>query len=174
MISGDDRRIIHSRVNELLDKARDEWKDARIVKPMLAFNKTGTAAGVCSYERGIIYINHKLWEANRDDMLVQTVGHEVAHHVSFSVHGKIGTGHGQLWAEMMEFFGLPANQYHRYSTKDAVRRRKKLFTWRCEKGHIIQVNGKLNIKALRLSQVGRPMRCTNCNSPVVRFPEGDK
>jgi predicted SprT family Zn-dependent metalloprotease len=103
------------------------------------FDLKGKCAG--QYCKTRIRVNGVNWyfrwnlEAARkytQDYLVNTVGHEVAHHIADTIHGT-SCGHDKRWKAVMRDLGLEPARCHSYKLTPARRPRK--FQWECPECH---------------------------------------
>lgn len=99
------------------------------------FDLRGRTAGQAWFPAGeppFLRLNLHLLRENREDFLVRTVGHEVAHLVDRAIAGKARIRpHGPSWRAVMAAFGLPASRCHHYSTTPA-RRPARTYPFRCD------------------------------------------
>ncbi len=91
-----------------------------IPEPVLKFRQLGRRAGVCRFNfydnTGLVVINPDFFKNYYDDMLNDTVPHEVAHHLSAYIFGPKGYNHSCLWKGVMRVIGVPAaERCHEYS-----------------------------------------------------------
>jgi SprT protein len=104
-----------------------------------------TTAGIHSAREGIpktskLNFNLEILKLNYDDYIVQTVGHEVAHHICFVKYGVERTtprfkstgriiSHGKRWKFTMMALGLNVKRCHNYQLPECFT--KKLFIYEC-------------------------------------------
>lgn len=94
--------------------------------PAVRFDLRGRAAGVTVYKRkrtdvGVIRLNAELLVTNPDDMLNETVPHEVAHAAARWFHGTRIKPHGWEWRAIMHAFGKQPSTCHDLPTRPARR-----------------------------------------------------
>ncbi len=88
--------------------------------PTIVISKLGTAAGKAYYKLWEIRYNIKLVNENLDEYLCNTIPHEVAHLVEWSLHGK--ATHLKNWKKIMKDFGVDKpKSYHTYNVQKCKR-----------------------------------------------------
>lgn len=89
-----------------------------------ADNITNIILGRCRTLSGLkvaeIYIHAGFLKYLPDSAIHETIPHEVAHAIVDQIFPDIEQGHGKEWAEMMEYFKLPANEFYKI-TPDMAR-----------------------------------------------------
>lgn len=144
-------------VLECLTKAQKKYGENLITKiPEIRYDTKETVAGYACWNMGNPYIriNPILLNENIDEMLKQTVPHEVAHIIVDELNkDRIGstynyfTGrrkrtiapHGIEWQNVMYCFGLQSDRCHDMNVESIrVLRNKKQYQYRCNcKTHIV-------------------------------------
>lgn len=68
--------------------------------------------GVCRYRRKVIGLSLPLVEGNLDNFyqINDTILHEIAHAISFHIHGRKGRGHGDFWKHVASSIGCNAKR----------------------------------------------------------------
>lgn len=108
--------------------------------PEILFKKRGRVAGTAQsfYGRsGVLNFNMKLLEQNEADFLENTVPHEVAHLVTFDLHGTIRnqngrrSSHGPEWKAVMRSLGVNPSTTHNYDVSDAGGHHKTKHVYQC-------------------------------------------
>lgn len=94
--------------------------------PTVRFDLRGRAAGMTVYGRGrrdraAIRLNAELLSANPNDMIEETVPHEVAHVAARWFHGDRIKPHGPEWRSIMHSFGKRAATCHNLPARPARR-----------------------------------------------------
>jgi SprT protein len=110
---------VRNKMLNTIDICRNKYS-LDIPLPVIKFRQLGRRAGVCRFDflskTGLIVINPDFFKNHYDDMLNDTVPHEVAHHVSAYVYGPAGHNHGHFWKGVMQKLGIPApDRCHEYS-----------------------------------------------------------
>src|SRR5271157_4294516 len=108
-----------------------------IPTPPMVFQRLGCRAGVCVINHlsntTTILINPDFFKDYYDDMLNDTVPHEVAHHVACFLFGRQANGHGHYWKMVMRWIGLhAADRCHTYNVENArLRNVERPFKYSC-------------------------------------------
>ena len=146
-VSAELRKACEAKMEETLDICRKKYgKD--IPTPPLKFAQLGRRAGICQYTHGIwdtkvtalIVINPDFFKNHYDDMLNDTVPHEVAHYIAIFIHGQKAHGHGWLWKSVMHAIGLSGDRCHEYSLEDVKVKtipRPFKYSCGCSDGHTL-------------------------------------
>ena len=116
--------------------------------PTVVYQKRGTTAGTANYRTWTIDINPVLLVENFDDMLADTVPHEMAHLITDTVYpeahesgpmqrtrrgwkrGKRSV-HGSEWQSVMRVLGVNPSRTHSYDTTNARVREKVSYDYKC-------------------------------------------
>lgn len=116
--------------------------------PTVVYMKRGTTAGTANYRTWTIDINPVLLVENFDDMLNDTVPHELAHLITDTVYpeahesgpmvrtrrgwkrGKRSV-HGAEWQSVMRVLGVNPSRTHNYDTTNARTREKTSYDYKC-------------------------------------------
>ena len=110
----------------------------------------------------VIRINRPLLYQNEQDMLYDTVPHEVAHIIAVCAHGRDARGHGYWWQYTMRAFGLNPSMYHSYSLAHAGGRNHKRYHYECScSSHL------LSKFAHNSCSHGHPRTCKKCNTTLT-------
>lgn len=83
--------------DDVLDKCYDVEMYLKLEKPVRPL-------GRCYYRKRKIEI-YKHTRGARIHDIVDTILHELAHHISYQVHGRKGTGHGHYWQDICRMIG---------------------------------------------------------------------
>ena len=127
--------------------------------PVVVFDLKGTTAGQAWTGENKIRVNLGVLmnPKYQEDMLEQTIPHEVAHLVTRAIWGSQVKSHGRQWAFIMNLLGKPAKRCHTYEVEPA-RKRAKPFRYECDcQTHMVSVTIHR-----RITQ-GREYKCTDCN-----------
>lgn len=109
---------IQDRVTECLDLAA-RHTGRNFDPPMVRFNQRGRIAGSAWLEQWELRFNPVLLADNAEAFFSEIVPHEVAHLVTFALHGKVRP-HGREWQSIMTgVFGLEPRTRHRLNTEKA-------------------------------------------------------
>ena len=63
-----------------------------------------------------IRLSSSILEANGEEFIKDTPGHEAAHIIAVELYGKKAMNHGILWQEVMHVIGLPIEVTHKMKT----------------------------------------------------------
>jgi SprT protein len=99
--------------------------------PSVSYDLKTVVAGTASYSRWHIEVNPRMLVENKDDYLINTIGHEVAHLITSGNHHGKRMGHRKEWKDTMAVFGLEPEIYHHYKTHSKPRKRMQRFTYVC-------------------------------------------
>jgi SprT protein len=123
-----------------LNEARDRWGTAtEFVTPTVTYDLKGKTAGQARLKSNEIRINLGLLLApeTAEEMLKQTIPHEVAHLVHHKLYPHDREWHGYYWRRIMIAFGLSPDRCHDMPTKPARNTRK--FHYFCKCGEVYTV-----------------------------------
>ena len=127
--------------------------------PSVSYDLNSTIGGTANYSLWHIQVNTRLLVENKDDYLINTIGHEVAHLVTSDNHGESVKSHGKEWAETMAVFGLEPERCHNYKTYKKPRKRLKRFVYVCQCNLIY----RLTITRRRQIDRGIGIYCSRCD-----------
>ena len=153
------------RALDLCDKARAKF-ELDLPTPRITFDLRGHCAGqyVRKGERDTLRFNFDLLDRYPQEMLDQTVPHEVAHFVARHVHmGRRIRAHGREWKAIMRFFGCEPSRCHNMETTPARRTRKYVVVCDC------QTHPVGTVRYNRISQGTRQYMCMDCRG-LLRVP----
>lgn len=120
---------LHARVEQCYLLAEDFFK-RRFARPEVSFRLRGQKAGVAHLDENLLRFNPRLYAENRDDFLLQTVAHEVAHLVAHQVFGRRIQPHGSEWQAVMRgIYGLEPQRCHTYAIE---RRAQTRYIYLCQ------------------------------------------
>lgn len=150
-----------ARISMLLAQARQLW-GVRMSQPTVDFRLRGGPAGKAHLQRGHLQFNAALLRANRDHFLHQTVGHEVAHLVTYALYGARAKPHGAEWKKIMRELGLDTRATHDYDVT-GLRRTRSPFIYACGCDTEIRVGALRHKRAAR----GAVYTCRRCTQRIV-------
>ena len=168
---------VRSKMEETLNICRKHYyKD--IPTPTLKFSQMGHRAGVCSLNyfnvaSSTVVINPDYFKNHYDNMLNDTVPHEVAHYVAGFLHGRVAHGHGCLWKNVMSVIGIrAAERCHEYSLEGVKTRQvKKPYKYTCschgEHNEHLVTEHVHRRHQLALSAGHRGYRCSRCKTHLI-------
>jgi predicted SprT family Zn-dependent metalloprotease len=121
-----------ARVHEVMEMARDKFPTFDIQNNHLpiVFFKTGAHAGTARWRSKFgqrqfnVEFNTVAIKGNREDMLSDTIPHEIAHIVDIYINGS-SDGHGPRWKRIAKSLGCGAKRTHSYDMTEAKRTRRR-------------------------------------------------
>ena len=167
---------IQSVVNDCLNKARQTFGVDRVpLEIPIVYKTKSVAAGKAhvtfSHRLGFrpemiewcININPVLLNENIEYVVNQTVPHEVAHVVAYSVYSNAIRGHGVEWSRIMRLFGCEPNRCHELnvSTINQLRNRKN-YTIQCTCGKLLEITSN---RATKMKN-GKSYRHIDCGRTI--------
>jgi len=132
-------------------------------KPKILFNLRGkTAAGAWDW-KWLIKINLVLLKENWQDMIDDTIPHEVAHLVAYKIYGSFIKPHGTEWKSVMRNFGKNPIRCHKYNTSNSTLRTvAKIYTYECScKTYNLTI-----IRHRRQASGQKKYFCKKCRYPI--------
>lgn len=103
-------------------------------KIKIDFDLKGRTSGMFVVTANLVRIryNQIIFSQYFEDALVNTVAHEAAHYVVYSIWGiKKVKPHGKEWQQVMALFGVKAEVTSNYDVKDLPLHRQKQFEYSC-------------------------------------------
>lgn len=156
----DKEAAINKAVDDCLDKLGARF-NRTFVRPTIVYDVKGTTAGFAHYGKNEIRLNTELLYTHWDDMLHNTVPHEVAHIVAGQQYGFRIKPHGGEWALCMIALGLEPTRCHNYEVKKArVHKRPFVYTCDCQEHHVTAL---LHRRMLS----GRTYHCNTCKGRLT-------
>jgi len=141
----------------------------RLPIPSVGFDLRGRAAGQAMLARrrrdtDRIRINAALLASHPDDILAETVPHEVAHVAVHRIHGHGARPHGPEWKALMTAFGVAPEPCHTLPTEPA--RRLRHFRYACGCDEPAWLTSIRHKRARR----GTRYMCRRCGERLVAAP----
>lgn len=118
---------------------------------IFSFESCKRSLGRCHYNAKKIALSKWYVELNEEEDIEDTILHEIAHALSFTRHGKKGTGHGRLWKDICIEIGATPKATHKGLLEYPNNHHKYVDTCCCG----------TTFKRHRLS-IGRSYRCPKC------------
>jgi SprT protein len=166
-------QAVLQKVNETMAVCHGHYSK-NISVPTIKFRQIGRRAGTCRFNfydnTSLIVINPDFFKNYYDDMLNDTVPHEVAHHVSAWVHGRKGYNHSWLWKGVMNVLGIPAaDRCHEYSLEGVkVRNVRKPYKYSCGCDTPHFLTELKHVRQQRAIEAGRRgCYCLRCRKSIV-------
>jgi len=110
------KQLVVSRTSQFIAEANKQLK-LELEDIPVKFDLKGKSSGmfVVKNKQICIRYNEMIFSAYFEDALINTVAHEVAHYVVFSVWGlKSAKPHGREWKQVMALLGVKAEVTSRY------------------------------------------------------------
>lgn len=168
-------KAVRDKMSATMALCQTHYSTRSIPVPTLRFRQLGRVAGRCSFNfysnTGEIVINPDFFKNYYDDMLHDTVPHEVAHHVSAFIYGRKGYNHSHLWKDVMRVVGVKAaERCHEYSLDGVkVRNVQRPYKYSCgctTNGHQL-TQYKHNQHQLSLQRGRCGLKCGKCCRFIV-------
>lgn len=141
----------------------------RLPVPEVRLDLRGRAAGQAVFARRSwrchIRLNAALLASHPEEMLAETVPHEVAHVAIYRLYGAKAKPHGREWKALMQAFGVDASPCHAMPV--APSRQLKRFRYLCgcdEPAWLTSIRHKR-------AQAGTAYVCRVCHQRLVRADE---
>ena len=157
---------IETKIAEVMGLFRKRFHSADLTEtPKYSFRQMGRRGGLAYYKENRIELNPDFFKNHAEEMINQTVPHEVAHLVAFKVYSLLGKGHGRFWKLVMGALyplGVKVSRCHQYDLEGVkVRIVARPFSYHCGcMDHNITKNIHAKI------QSGRKYTCNRCRQPI--------
>jgi len=158
---------LRHRAERLTTRLRDlaaRHFDAEFAMPSVCFDLRGTSAGQVRVTDGgdcLVRYNAHLLEHYPQAFLSQTVPHETAHLVAFSLFGLQVPPHGREWRAIMALFGAAPERCHNYPVDGLQVRCLRRYDYRCA----CRTHQFTSIRHNRIRS-GQIYRCRQCGQPL--------
>ena len=148
------KREFIAKVRECQELARQKYPNFTLADedlPIVFFAK-GQTAGWAKYRRSMgktvynLEFNIDAIQKHWDDMVGNTVPHEMAHTVDRFMHGR-SNGHGPIWKRIAKSLGCTGERTHNYTVEKA--RKTKKFVYRATCGTVTDVGTKVHNRIQR-------------------------
>ena len=150
---------IQKKLNELVQLAEKLFYPGKFGDITFKMNSRLTStAGRAFYDRGYMDFSTSLYEANREEFLIDTVPHEFAHMVAFRVYGSVG--HDNSWRYVAKQLGGITNRCHTYQV--AQRKQAKTHQFKCA----CSVH-EFTPQRYAWVKKGKQYKCNTCNQLLV-------
>ena len=148
-----------------------------IAQPHVTLDLNGKVAGQHVFNTILkthtVRVNQVLLDENREEMLSQTVPHEVAHMIVTFLFGcernwktrkRLVAPHGKEWKMVMGVLGKEATRCHTMDVSNAGGRRLRRFSYKCN------CNTKHALTSIRHNRIQKgqyTLSCRNCGGQLV-------
>lgn len=141
----------------------------RLPVPEVRFDLRGRSAGQAVFARGSrrchIRLNAQLLISHPNEMLDETVPHEVAHVAIYCLYGRKAKPHGSEWKALMQAFGVDAAACHTLPTEPTRQLRRYRYICGCDEP------AWLTSIRHRRAHSGTEYRCRRCGKTLRHDPE---
>lgn len=153
-----------AKLTELHNKAREHY-GIPFKMPELYWKQIGRAAGRAYLTKGYIVLNPDYCKNHLDDMLNDTLPHELAHmYVAQKCGLRADRGHGPHWKSMMRnCFGLNPKRTHSFSLEGVKTRGGMTYTYRCG----CRIHELSRTKHNRMLRDSKSYRCKLCKQHLT-------
>lgn len=134
------------------------------IRPYLRFDLRGTRGGVACHSINTIRINPVLLAENVEQMIENTIPHEIAHFITHALF-PYATSHGWQWRSVMARLGVKEiTRCHSMDVSNAQVRHVKKITYYCACGeHSLSL-----IRHKRIVLGKKSYRCLKCHKSITR------
>ena len=132
-----------------------------VMRPEVAWDLRGQAAGQANGRRNLIRFNRELAERYSNEFVAQTVPHELAHLVAFQKFGGSIRPHGREWQAVIVALGAEPRRTHCYEVTPT--RKLKRFFYQC---HCPDAEYQLTAIRHNRIQRGHVYICKRCLQPL--------
>lgn len=144
---------------DAINKARQLMDDNGLIRWRIDWNQSKKTFGQCFYKRELITLSCYLTKVGREEDVIDTIKHEIAHALCYLRYGVVGYGHGKRWKEFCIMLGC------RPVTKSRAKNVVQLkYVGQCDKCQV------------RYFRERRPVKqgtCTRCKSKFDFKPNPD-
>ena len=132
--------LTHDQKQQVLNRTRYFIEQANTLMSLsleeisVSFDLKGKSSGmfVVKHKQQFIRYNEMIFSAYFEDSLTNTVAHEVAHYVVFSIWGlKKVKPHGKEWKQVMALFGVKAEVTSDYDISHIPLNQQRRFDYTC-------------------------------------------
>ena len=158
MVSGIEHRV-QNKLGTLCMLVLERY--GMVMRPEVAWDLRGQAAGQANGRRNLIRFNRELAERYPEDFVAQTVPHELAHLVAFKKFGASIRPHGREWQAVIVALGAEPRRTHRYKVTPV--RKLKRYAYQC---HCLDSEYQLTAIRHNRIQRGHVYVCKCCLQPL--------
>ena len=139
----------------------------RITVPSICYFPKGRAAGK-AWDTGIA-LNLHLLQTNENEMLEETLPHEIAHCIQRQIYGNDVKPHGIEWQYIMRvIFNKTPNRLHKMKTIPAKKFKRVAYNCNC-RVHLVTL-----VRHRRIIENRVTYKCKHCNSPITMDMQNEK
>lgn len=172
-VSEEIKARINAKLTECIGKAKARY-GRDFPMPKIVYRQLGTRAGTANWKTQVIELNSDfLRNGHLEDMINNTVPHELAHLVCYTIHNptvrmawsgrRVVKPHGNEWRAIMKLiFGCDPDRTHDYSLEGVKLKGGKRHEYTCKCGKTFQISTTIHNKILR----GSNRHCVKCKSSI--------
>ena len=163
-LTAEQKQLVVSRTSQYIADANIQLKlDLEDVP--IKFDLKGKSSGMFVVKNKQVYIryNEMIFSAYFDDALINTVAHEVAHYVVFSVWGLNSVKpHGREWKQVMTLLGVKAEVTSRYNVEHIPLHQQRRHEYSCACMHHLLSTTRHN----KVQSSKAVYSCKKCRQPL--------
>jgi len=166
-IPNDIVKRVEDKILDTLLLLQKRYPNANLEIPKWQWTKMGRTAGRAHYGLGLVELNPDFITNHLEELINQTLPHEIAHLASFKIYGILGKGHGRFWKSVMYALaplGVQVKRCHDYSLDGVTTRvRPRPYEYVCGcKDKTIKVTSNIHNKIQR----GQKRFCIRCKVTI--------
>lgn len=152
---------VEDRLTELMKMVEQNMPHGYVrQRPRVTYYDNKLYAGRADYRKHEIQINRVMLVENLEDMLYETVAHELAHLITFTLYGRKAAPHGREWQHIMRsWFNVEPSRCHNYDTTNVKAKRQDRWEAKCD----CQTHRITTVLRNRI-MMGQGRRCITCHS----------
>jgi SprT protein len=147
---------VNNKISDCINKLEEKF-GTKLRFPTIGFDIRGQVAGYAYWSKNKIRLNLKAFELEPEDMIENTVPHELAHLYARRHFGHRIKPHGNEWKTVMRALGIEAKRCHSYALPMA--RSHKKYSVHCEKCNFGFELTKIRINKMRKGTNYRHRKC---------------
>ena len=158
---------VYEKIEEVYRLAEQHYQRSFTQPPVVFSERMTRCAGKASskwnsvlgqYSPSKLTFGIKFLREHTEEVLNNTVAHEIAHLIAIELYGEEGRGHGSEWKSVMRALGVPAEIYH--DMKLSCNNNKPTVHCKCS-SHVVS-----KITYNRIRDGLRLFRCKSCGGKV--------
>ncbi len=158
---------VYQKVDETVMKANKIWPSLNMTRPIIKFDfyssRTAGQAVINWLGERILRINPAYLNSHTEEMIKETVPHEMAHIIDYHLNGRM-CGHGTSWQLIMTYLELKVQRCHHYGRIEEFAPNIKSYSYKCGCRTRQYSQRKHNNVSLR----GIQYTCKVCRTAVTR------
>jgi len=159
---------IEDKILETLLLLQSRYPKTNLDIPKWRWTKMGRVAGKAHYIDNLVELNPDFLTNHLEELINQTLPHEIAHLVSVKVYGQqLGRGHGRFWKSVMYALspmGVECRRCHDYSLDGVSKVHPRPYEYVCRcKDKTFNLTANIHNKIQR----GQKRICVRCKTVIV-------